>query len=289
MTRRAATGYAARVRVVFEFVREVVAKWQRDDALAQGAALAFYMLFSLAPLLVLVIAVAGLALGNDAVHGRVLAAITDAVGPDAAGTVAGMLERMRAPGAGIVASVASIATMLLGASGVFGHLQSVLNRMFEAPPPAGGGFRNVARRRLAAFAMVLGIGVLLGASMLATTLLDAFRPVLAARVPALAPALPWLDVVVSIAVSATLFAAIFRILPDARLGWRETALGGLLTAVLFAAGKGLIGLYLSRSGGTSVFGAAASLVLLLLWIYWSAQILFVGAEVTAVLTRRRRG
>ena len=121
------------MRSAVEFVRAVIAKWLADDALAQGAALAFYMLFSLTPLLVLVMGVAGLALGNDAVHARVLTEITNAVGADAAGSVDGMIERMRSPAAGIVASIAGIVTMLLGASGVFAHLQSVLNRIFEVP------------------------------------------------------------------------------------------------------------------------------------------------------------
>ena len=277
------------MRPLLDIVREVATKWQRDDALAQGAALAFYMLFSLAPLLVLVIAVAGMALGDAAVRERVLATITDAVGQDAAGTVSGMIDRMRAPGAGFTASIVSIATMLVGASGVFGHLQSVLNRIFDVAVPTGGGVRYAVRRRLAAFGMVLGIGVLLGASMVATTLLDAFRATLAGEVPALAPVLPWLDAVLSIAIAAVLFTATFRVLPDGRPPWGATALGGMATAVLFALGKSLIGFYLARRSGTSIFGAAASLVVLLLWIYYSAQILFVGAEVTAVLARRRRG
>src|SRR5262245_53798237 len=277
------------MRRLFDFAREVIAKWQRDDALAQGAALAFYMLFSLTPLLVLVIAVAGLALGNDAVHERVLAEVRAAVGPEAAGTVEDMITRLSSPAAGIVASLLSIITMLLGASGGFGHLQSVLNRTFEVPTPASGGLLRVVRRRFASFSVVLGIGVLLGASMILTAVLDAFRGSLAAHVPAVAPVLPWLDVGLSVGLSAALFALVFRILPDVRLGWREVVLGGMLTALLFALGKSLIGLYLARTGGTSVFGAAASLVLLLLWIYWSAQILFVGAEVTSVLARRGRG
>jgi membrane protein len=277
------------MRRVIDFGREVVGKWLRDDALAQGAALAFYMLFSLTPLLVLVIAVAGLALGTDAVQGRVLAQVTEAVGAEAAGMVESMIARMSSPRAGVIASLASIATMLLGASGVFGHLQAVLNRIFEAPPPAQGGLRHLARRRLSSFGMVLGIGALLGASMLLTALLDAFRATLAQHVPALAPALPWLDVVLSIVLSATLFTLVFRVLPDVRLAWPDVLLGGVFTAALFAAGKSLIGVYLARTGGTSVFGAAASLVLLLLWVYYSAQILFFGAEVTAVLARRRRG
>src|SRR5262245_12312752 len=152
-------GYADHMRTAVDFVRAVISKWLADDALAQGAALAFYMLFSLTPLLVLVIAVAGLALGNDAVHAQVVAELTNAVGADAAASVDGMIAQWRSPAAGIIASVASIATMLLGASGVFGHLQTVLNRMFDAPSMAFG-LRRMATRRLATFAVVLGIGLL---------------------------------------------------------------------------------------------------------------------------------
>lgn len=275
------------MRSAVEFVRTVVAKWLADDALAQGAALAFYMLFSLTPLLVLAMGIAGLALGNDAVHARLLAEITNAVGAEAAGAIDGMIQRMRSPAAGIVASVAGIVTMLIGASGVFGHLQAVLNRIFEVPA-ASGGWRRMATRRLAAFGMVLAIGVLLIALMLLTALLQAFRGRLELLVPQLTPALPWLDVGLSVALAALLFALVFRTMPDVRLPWRYALIGGLVTALLFAIGKSLIGIYLARSGATSVFGAAASLVLLMLWIYYSAQILFFGAEVTAVLARRRR-
>jgi membrane protein len=274
------------MRAAAEFVRAVIGKWLADDALAQGAALAFYMLFSLTPLLVLVIAMAGLALGNDAVHARVLAEITHAVGPDAAASVDGMIAQWRSPTAGIVASILSIATMLLGASGVFGHLQSVLNRMFDAPTMAFA-LRRMATRRLATFAVVLGIGLLLVATMLLTMVLDAFRDRLAMQLPVVAPALPWLDVGLSVALATLAFAVLFLALPDVRLPWRYVLAGGLATALLFAVGKVLIGIYLARSGGTSVFGDAASLVLLLLWIYYSAQILFLGAEVTAVLARRQ--
>lgn len=277
------------MRRIVDFGREVIAKWLRDDVLAQGAALAFYMLFSLTPMLVLVIAVAGIALGNEAVQGQVMAQVTEAIGPETARLVEGMIARMNSPRAGVIASLASIATMLLGASGVFGHLQAVLNRIFEAPPPSQGGLRHLARRRASSFGMVLGIGALLGVSMLLTALLDAFRGTLATYAPAVGPLLPWLDVAVSVTLSGLLFALVFRVLPDVRLAWRDAALGGALTALGFAAGKSLIGLYLARTGGASVFGAAASLVLLLLWVYYSAQILFLGAEVTAVLARRRRG
>jgi membrane protein len=277
------------MRRLVELAREVIAKWQRDDALAQGAALAYYTLFSLAPLLVLVIAVAGVALGNDAVHERVLAEVSSAVGPEAANTVQSMIARFNSPRAGLLASLFGVATMLLGASSVFGHLQSVLNRIFDAPPPSRSGLHHLARRRLSSFGAIFGIGALLGASMVLTALLDAFRDTLGRRLPALAPALPWLDVGLSILLAAALFALVFRVLPDVRLAWREVALGSVVTALLFALGKILIGLYLARTGGTSVFGAAASLVLLLLWVYWSAQILFLGAEVTAVLARRGRG
>jgi membrane protein len=276
------------VRTFLDFVRELIAKWSRDDVLAQGAALAFYMLFSLAPLLVLIIAIAGLVLGDEAVRGEVVRHLTGTMGPDAARTIEDMIARVSSPAAGFLASVASVATMLLGASGVFGHLQSVLHRIFDVPPEARSGVRGHVVRRLSSFGMVLGIGALLGLSMLLSALLAGFRDLLAARLPILGPLLPWLDVVLSLALSATLFALVFKVLPRAPIAWRHALLGGAVTALLFALGKSLIALYLGRAGGASVFGAAASLVLLLLWIYYSAQILFFGAEVTSVLARRRR-
>jgi membrane protein len=269
------------------FLREVVAEWQRDAALSLGAALAYYTLFAMAPLLVLVIAIAGLALGRAAAQGEIVAQMAGLMGPDGARMVEDMIVRASRPASGITATVASLGTMALGASGVFGQLQSALNQIFDAPPPPGGdGLRGIMRRRLAHFGMIVAIGFLLLVSLVLSAALAAVHEWLAARMPVVAVALPVLNFVVSFAVVTGLFALIYKVLPDVRLAWRDVWLGAAGTALLFTIGKSVIGLYLGRAGTTSVYGAAGSLVLVLLWIYYSSQILFLGAEFTDVYSRR---
>jgi membrane protein len=267
------------------FLGEVLDKWRADRALSHGAALAYYALFSLAPLLVLVIAVAGLALGRAAAQGELVARISSLVGPDAARTVEGMIASVSAPRAGLVATAISIATMLLGASGMFGQLQSTLNDMWNAPE-SHAGIRGVLRQRLASFGVILGIGLLLLASLALTAALAVVHDLLRTRLPVFGTLLEPLNFLISLLVAATLFALLFKLLPDVRMAWRDVWLGGIVTALLFTIGKSLIGLYLGRAGATSVYGAAGSLVLVLLWIYYSAQILLLGAEITEVYSRR---
>jgi membrane protein len=269
-----------------KFLQEVHAKWSREQLLAHGAALAYYTIFSLAPLLVLVIAVAGLVLGRAAVQGQVVGQIEGFVGTDAARLVEGMLAAVSSPRSGVVATAIGTGTMLLGASGVLGQLQATLNQIWGAARTAGGGLGSLARRRLASLALILAIGLLLLGSMLLTAALAAVQGRLARHLPALTAALPVLNLLLSLALSAALFALVFKVLPDVRVPWRDVWLGGVVTALLFAVGKTLIGLYLGRAGVTSIYGAASSLVLILLWVYYSAQILLVGAAVTEVFSRR---
>jgi membrane protein len=275
------------------FLREVVAEWQQDRALSLGAALAYYTLFALAPLLVLVIAVAGLVLGRAAAQGEIVTQIGSLMGPDGAKVIEGMIVQASRPASGVVATLASLGTMLLGASGVFGQLQVALNQIFgETHGRRGRGVRAAVRQRLAYFGMILGIGFLLLVSLVVSAALAAVRDLTAAHLPLAARVLPPLNLGLSLVVVSGLFALIYKVLPDVELTWRDVWLGAVVTALLFTAGKGLIGFYLGRAGVTSVYGAAGSLVLVLLWIYYSAQILLLGAEFTEVYSRRygsRRG
>lgn len=270
------------------FLREVLAEWQRDRALVLGAALAYYTLFALAPLLVLVIAVAGLALGRAAAQGEIVAQIEGLMGPDGAKMIEGMIVRASRPASGVVATLVSLGTMLLGASGVFGQLQAALDQIFgaEASARRGGGVRAAVRQRLAYVGMILGIGFLLLVSLVLSAALAAVHDLLAARLPVAARVLPPLNFGLSFVVVSGLFALVYKVLPAVELAWRDVWLGAACTSLLFTVGKGLIGLYLGRAGTTSVYGAAGSLVLILLWIYYSAQILFLGAEFTEVYSRR---
>jgi len=272
---------------VVAFLREIVDEWQHDGELNLGAALAYYTLFAMAPLLVLVIAIAGLAFGRAAAEGEIVNQISGLMGADGAKMIEDMIARASRPASGIVATVVSLGTMALGASGVFGQIQTALNQIFGVTERRRGrGVRGVVRQRLAYFGMIVAIGFLLVVSLVVSAALAGVHDLLATRLPILARVLPPLNFVLSLGVVSGLFALVYKVLPDVDLAWRDVWLGAVCTSLLFTIGKGLIGLYLGRAGTTSVYGAAGSLVLVLLWIYYSAQILFLGAEFTEVYSRR---
>jgi membrane protein len=273
-------------REVVPFLREVASEWSSDQALSLGAALAYYTVFSLAPLLVLVIAIAGLAFGETAARGEVVGQIQDTVGPAAAELIEGMIERASRPSSGLTATLLSLVTMVLGASGAFGQLQSSLNQIWGVKPGQGGGLGGILLRRLASFGMILGVGFLLLVSLALSALLSGLSGLLEARFPLASQIVPVAHLVLSFAIVTALFAMIYKVLPDVEMEWRDVWLGAFATSLLFSLGKGLIGLYLGRASVTSVYGAAGSLVLVLLWVYYSSQILFLGAELTEVYSRR---
>jgi membrane protein len=273
------------LRSAGDFLREVLQAWQRDEASSHGAALAYYTLFAVTPLLVLIIIIAGLVLGRAAAQGEVFSHIHDLVGPDTARTVEQMVQRASQPRAGIVPTALSLGAILFGASGLIGQLRSSLNRIWGVSARSAG-VRGAIHQRLVALGMIGGIGLLLLVSMAASAVLAAVQEIATRHLPLLGPLLIWLDVGVSLLAASAFFAMMFRFLPDAVLRWRDILPGAVVTALLFTAGKSLIGFYLGRAATTSIFGAAGSLVLLLLWIYYSAQILLLGAEFTAVYWRR---
>ncbi len=270
---------------ILDFLREVAREWRDDDALIQGAALAYYALFAMAPLLVLIIAVAGMVIGRTAAQGRLVEQIQDLMGPEGARMVEGMIEHVSSPASGIAATLGSLVTILLGASGVVGQLRTSLNRIWgvRARP---GGVRGMVRQRLAALGLIVGIGVLMLVSVTLSAVLSAVREVLATHVPLLSRLLPAANFALSFLLATALFGMIYRVLPDVDLGWGDVILGAAVTALLFTIGKSLVGLYLGRAGVTSVYGAAGTLVFVLLWVYYSAQILLLGAEFTEVYSRR---
>jgi len=269
---------------ILDFLREV-ARVLDDDALIQGAALAYYALFAMAPLLVLIIAVAGMVIGRTAAQGRLVEQIQDLMGPEGARMVEGMIEHVSSPASGIAATLGSLATILLGASGVVGQLRTSLNRIWGVRATQGG-VRGMMRQRLAALGLIVGIGVLMLVSVTLSAVLSAVREVLATHVPLLSRLLPAANFALSFLLATALFGMIYRVLPDVDLGWGDVILGAAVTALLFTIGKSLVGLYLGRAGVTSVYGAAGTLVFVLLWVYYSAQILLLGAEFTEVYSRR---
>ncbi len=273
-------------RGAFDFLKEVLSEWSRHRATTLAAALSYYTVFSLAPLLVIAIAIAGLAFGQDAARGQIEDQIAGVVGPDAAGAVQTMLSSASQPRAGIIASVVGAALLVLGATGIFGQLQQSLNTIWDTQPPKGGGIIGMAKKRLLSFGMVLVVGVLLLVSLVASAAIAALASGIANLLPGTVLVLQGVNLILSVVVITLLFAMTYKYLPDIRIGWRDVWVGALITALLFVVGRLGLEVYLSRSNPGSAYGAAGSLVVLLVWVYYAAQILFLGAEFTQVYARR---
>lgn len=275
---------------MINLVKETFREWRDDNATKLAAALAYYTTFSLAPLLVLVIAIAGLLGGREAAQNQTMAQVEDLIGVEGREFVQGMLESASRPSTGITATIIGVITLLFGALGVFGELQNSLNTIWEVKPlPAkslGEGIQRFITGRLLSFTVVLGIGFLLLASLVLSAGLSALGEYIG-NLGLFADT--WLQIanfLISFAVITLLFAMIFKVLPEVKMAWRDVWLGAAVTSLLFSIGKFLIGLYLGRSEVATTFGAAGSLAILLLWIYYSAQILFLGAEFTQVYANR---
>jgi membrane protein len=271
----------------FQLAKETFQEWQKDEALQLGAALAYYTIFSIAPLLLVVIAVAGLVYGREAIQGQIVGEIRGLVGQQGGEAIQTMLANAGKHGSGVLATVVGLVTILFGATGVFTQLQSSLNHIWGVQPKPGAGIRGLLKTRILSFGMILGIGFLLLVSLVVSTALAAIGTYMGSLLPAGAEILVRiLSFVFSFAVITLLFAMMYRYLPDVKIAWRDVWIGAVVTAFLFTVGKFLIGLYLGKSSVASTYGAAGSLVILLLWIYYSAQILFFGAEFTQVYARR---
>jgi membrane protein len=272
---------------VVSLFEQTVADWSEDRVPRLGAALAYYSVFSIAPLLLLVIAVASHVFGEKAAEGAIVSELGETLGTPVAQAIQDMLENARNSGATSLATVLGIIILFLGASGVFGELQDALNTIWKVKPKPGRAWLTVLRERFFSFTMVVGTGFLLLVSLVISAVLAAVGQYLSnAALPggvALWQGVTWL---VSLAFIALVFALIFRVVPDVKLHWSDVWLGAVLTALLFALGKFALSLYLGWSTTTSAYGAAGSLVVLLLWVYYSAQILLFGAEFTRVYTLR---
>jgi membrane protein len=273
-------------REAWSMLREAAADWSADKASQLGAALAFYSLLSIAPLLIIAVAVAAFFFGEEAARGELMTQLTGMVGEDGAAAVQEMLQNAQQPGVGIVATVLGIATLLFGASGVFAQLQDAMNTVWDVEPKRESGIWSFIRTRFLSFAMVLGTGFLLLISLVLSASISAAGSFLTGAIPALEPVMHIANAVVTFLVVTLLFAMIFKFLPDAEVAWRDVWMGALFTAVLFTIGKLAIGIYLGQSALGSAYGAAGSLVVLVVWIYYSAQILFFGAELTQVYAHR---
>lgn len=262
--------------------------WLADKVPRLAAALSFYMIFSLAPLLIIVIAIAGLVFGQDEVRTQVAGQIQGLVGESGAQIVSRLLDSIDKPAANMVAAGIGLLTLLLGASGAFGELQESLNTIWKVAPKSSAGFAAILRSRFTSFLMILGLGFLLLVSLVISTAVAALGDWIATAISS-SPFIPQaLNLGLSFVVITALFAMMFKILPDAHVKWGDVWLGAAVTSLLFTVGKYLIGLYLARSSVASPYGAAGSLILILLWVYYSAQILYFGAEFTHTYWSRKR-
>jgi membrane protein len=270
----------------WRLLRDAFSAWIDDYAPSMGAALAFYTLFSIAPLLLIVISVAGLFFGEAAARGAILDQLSTLLGEQSAATVESLLASLNRPAASATGTVVGVITLLVGATTVFGELKDAMDRIWRTPASNGSGIWTLLRARLLSLGLVLGIGFLLLVSLVLSAALAALDKWSASWLVGWELLAQVINFGVSFVMVAAIFGMIYKWMPRQKLSWRDVAVGALITALLFTVGKAVIGLYIGRSGVASPFGAAASLVVLLLWVYYSAQIFLLGAEITAVYTRR---
>lgn len=273
-------------RALLDVLRQAFLKWTADKAPRLGAALAYYTVFSLAPLLVILISIVGLVYGQQAAQGQIEHQIQGAVGQDAAATIQTMIGNTGKSQDNIIGIIVGTVTLLLGAAGLFGQLKDALNTVWAVQSPPRNGILGYFRSQLLSFTAVLGTGFLLLVSLVLSAVLAALGGYLTSIAPGLDVILQIVNTIISFGVVTLLFAMIYKILPDAEIQWRDVWVGAVITSLLFVVGKFLIGLYLGYSAAGSTYGAAGSLVVLLLWVYYSAQILLLGAELTEVYANR---
>lgn len=269
----------------FDVLKQTFKEYGEDKISRHAAALAYFTIFSIAPVLVIIIAVAGFVLGEQAVQNEIAGQIEGVVGSDAANMIQTMIASASQTGGGILATIISIGLLIFGATGLFTQLQDSLNTIWEVQPDTESGIGRIVKKRALSFAMILGIAFLLLVTLVISAALAAITRYFEGLLPG--SDLLWLIInyVVTFGVIALVFALIFKIIPDAKVEWKDVWLGAAVTAFLFMIGQVLIGLYLGRSSVSSSYGAAGSLVVILLWVYYSAQILFIGAEFTQVYAR----
>jgi membrane protein len=274
------------LQAVWRLFQETFQEWSEDKASRLAAALAYYTIFSIAPLLIIVIAIAGAVFGEEAARGELFGQIRGLVGRDGAEFIEIAIRNASQPKTGLIASIISILLLFLGATGLFTELQDSLNTIWEVQAKPGRAMKNVVRQRALSFAMVLGIGFLLLVSLVISTALSAIFAYFSHLIPSADFVWRIVSFLVSFSITTILFGLIFKVLPDAKIKWSDVLIGAAITSLLFSFGRYLLGQYLGNSSFGSTYGAAGSLVVILAWVYYAAQILFFGAEFTQVYARR---
>ena len=271
------------IKNILNLFKATFSAWIEDNAQSMGAALAYYTVFSIAPLLLIVISVAGLIFGAEVAREEIITQLNSLMGKTGALVVQGMLESVSKPTESVTAAIIGVALLLVGATTVFAELQSDLDRIWRAPiRTKDAGIFGLIRTRVLAFGMILGIGFLLTVSLILSTALAALEKWFKPLYGGFGPLANLVDVTLSFLLITIAFAMIYKLMPRMKIDWRDVWIGAVVTAFLFTIGKFLIGYYIGRSGVGSGFGAAGSLVVLLVWIYYSAQIFLMGAEFTRI-------
>ncbi len=280
---------------IFSLLKQTFADFSDDECPTMAAALSYYTVFALPPLLLLIIMIVGAFVDpqtvRDALQGQLGNMLGESGGQEIQ-TIISKAQETKAPNSGRpLATILSIAALIFGATGAFGQLQAALNKAWEvAPDPDSGGLKNFIFKRVLSFGMILGVSFLLMVSLALSAAISALGDVLGRMLPGLGePLLHVINLALSLAIFTVLFGAMFKILPDAVVGWRDVWVGALFTTVLFVIGKFAIGFYLGRSNPGEAFGAAGSLAVLLVWIYYASMILLLGAEFTQKWAERRGG
>lgn len=269
----------------FQILKQTVQEWIADDAPRLAAALSYYTAFSLAPLLIVIIALVGVFFGAEAARGEIVARLTSALGRDNAAFIEQIVQNAsNEEHSGAIATVISFVILLFGASGVFGQLQGSLNTIWDVKNVPGGVW-NTLRRRLLSFGMIIVIGFLLLVSLIISSVIAALDEFVVGILPGMQLIMQLVSFIISFGVVTILFALIYKYLPDVEIKWRDVIVGALFTSLLFNIGRWLLAIYLGRTTTTSTYGAAGSLVVLLLWVYYSAQIVLFGAEFTQVYAK----
>lgn len=273
----------SKLKYLFVLLKRTIQAYGEDKVPRLGAALAYYAVFSLAPLLLIATAVAGFVFGPEAARGEIVAQFDSLLGESGARLVETMIEQAYQPAQGILASVLGIGSLVLGATGVFNQLQGAMNVIWDTPEKETGGILNTIKDRLLSMTMVVATGFLLLTSLVVSAGVAALSRYLTAWIgPGAATFIGAASFIISLLITAVMFALMFKYLPDTEVEWEDVWVGGTITAVLFSVGKLLIGLYLGNASVGSTYGAAGSMAIVLLWVYYSAQIFFLGAEFTYV-------
>lgn len=273
-------------KTVYELLNETVRAYIKGDIVSQGAALAYYTIFAIAPLFIIALAIAGFWFGQEAARKELFGQLNQLIGPQGGEAIQSIIAAANQSKTGLWATIIAAGTLAVAATGVFVQVQSSLNKIWKVQQMGGTGVRNFIRHRLLSFAMVLGIGFLLLVSLICSASLAALGSFVGDYISEKEILLKALNFVLSLGIITALFTMMFKFLPDVKIAWRDVWLGGFITALLFNLGKFLIGIYIGRSSIASVYGAMGSLVIVLIWVYYSAQLLFFGAQFTAVYASR---